>query len=74
MSKEKKVEGRREFLKKSAYAAPAIITLKAAPAFAGLGSGKYRNGDSKSESSWSESSWSESSGSESSGSESSGSD
>ena len=41
---EKKQQGprisRREFVKKAAYVAPAIITLKAAPAFAQPGSEK----------------------------------
>jgi len=32
-------ESRRKFLKRSAYVAPAIVTLKAVPAFAGSGSG-----------------------------------
>ena len=30
---------RREFLKKAAYVAPAVVTLSAVPAFAGSGSG-----------------------------------
>lgn len=33
-------ENRRQFVKKAAYVAPAILTLKAAPAFAKSGSGK----------------------------------
>ena len=37
--------GRREFLKKGAYAAPAILTLAAVPAFANNGSRKV--GDKK---------------------------
>lgn len=32
--------GRREFVKKVAYVAPAILTLKAAPSFAKVGSAK----------------------------------
>jgi hypothetical protein len=32
-------ESRRKFVKTVAYIAPAILTLKAAPAFAGIGSG-----------------------------------
>ena len=44
--KEKQVtESRRDFLKKGAYAAPVILTLKAVPAFANSGSGKW-DGDS----------------------------
>ena len=31
---------RREFVKRAAYAAPVILTLKAMPAFAAAGSGK----------------------------------
>jgi hypothetical protein len=31
---------RREFVKKAAYVAPAILTLQAAPAYAKVGSGK----------------------------------
>ena len=37
---------RRDFLKKTAYVAPAIITLKAVPAFAGSGSG-YGGGNNQ---------------------------
>ena len=33
----KKQESKREFLKKSAYVVPTILTLKAIPAFAGSG-------------------------------------
>lgn len=33
------MESRRNFLKKTVYVAPAIVTLKAVPAFAGSGSG-----------------------------------
>jgi hypothetical protein len=33
---------RRDFLKKTAYVAPAIMTLKAVPAFASYGSMRYR--------------------------------
>jgi hypothetical protein len=35
---------RREFVKKAAYAAPVILTLKAMPAFAAAGSGKHSGG------------------------------
>ncbi len=34
---------RREFVKRAAYAAPVILTLKAMPAFAASGSGSPRN-------------------------------
>ena len=34
---------RREFVKKAAYAAPVILTLKAMPAFAASGSGSPRS-------------------------------
>jgi hypothetical protein len=34
---------RREFVKRAAYAAPVILTLKAMPAFAAAGSGKDRS-------------------------------
>ena len=34
---------RREFVKRAAYAAPMILTLKAMPAFAAAGSGKDRS-------------------------------
>ena len=43
METTKKLTGmqtRRELLKKGAYAAPAILTLAAVPAFAGSGSGR----------------------------------
>jgi len=33
---------RRDFIKKTAYAVPTILTLKAMPAFAGAGSGEPR--------------------------------
>jgi hypothetical protein len=33
---------RREFVKRAAYAAPVILTLKAMPAFAATGSNKYK--------------------------------
>jgi hypothetical protein len=33
---------RRDFVKRAAYAAPVILTLKAMPAFAAAGSGKDR--------------------------------
>jgi len=35
---------RRAFVKRAAYVAPAILTLKAAPAFAKAGSGKKDDG------------------------------
>jgi hypothetical protein len=35
---------RRAFVKRAAYVAPAILTLKAAPAFAKAGSGKSDDG------------------------------
>jgi hypothetical protein len=35
---------RRDFLKKTAYAVPVILTLKAMPAFAAAGSGRGNNG------------------------------
>jgi len=34
------MQSRRDFLKKVGYAAPAIVTLNAVPAFAGTGSGR----------------------------------
>jgi hypothetical protein len=34
---------RREFVKRAAYAAPVILTLKAMPAFAAAGSGKDKS-------------------------------
>jgi hypothetical protein len=37
-------ESRRSFIKKAAYTAPLILTLKAEPAFASHGSGKGNNG------------------------------
>jgi hypothetical protein len=43
MSEQKK--SRREFLKKLAYATPAIMTVKAAPAFARLGSLRGDSGE-----------------------------
>lgn len=36
---------KRDFLKKSAYVVPAILTLKAIPAFAGSGSGRAEKGN-----------------------------
>ena len=36
---QEKQQSRRDFIKKSAYAAPAVISLTAMPAFAGPGSG-----------------------------------
>lgn len=62
MDKNQKTETRRDFLKKGAYAAPAILTLKAVPAFANTGSGRYDDGsssESKEDSSSSSSSSSE---------------
>lgn len=42
-------QGRREFIKKAAYAAPVILTLKAVPSFAQSGSGRQASdGDSDS--------------------------
>ena len=38
-------ESKRDFLKKAAYVAPAILTLKAMPAFAGSGSGRSQHGN-----------------------------
>ena len=38
VKKSNQTEGRREFLKKAAYAAPVILTLKADASFAGIGS------------------------------------
>jgi hypothetical protein len=40
-------ENRRDFLKKAAYAAPVILTLKAVPAFANHGSGGNSGGNGK---------------------------
>ena len=37
-------ESRRSFVKKAAYVAPAVLTLKAIPAFASYGSPKGNNG------------------------------
>ena len=39
------MESRRSFVKKAAYVTPAILSLKAIPAFASLGSEKGNNGD-----------------------------
>ena len=36
---------RRDFLKKAAYVAPAIVTLNAVPAFAGAGSDRRGHGN-----------------------------
>ena len=36
---------KREFLKKTAYVVPCILTLKAMPSFAGSGSGKAEKGN-----------------------------
>ena len=41
----KKQESKRDFLKKSAYVVPTILTLKAIPAFAGSGSGRPQQGN-----------------------------
>jgi hypothetical protein len=49
MDRKEKTETRRDFLKKGAYAAPVILSLKSVPAFASSGSG--RGGDSSSDSS-----------------------
>jgi hypothetical protein len=38
---------RREFVKKAAYMAPAILTLQAAPAYVKAGSGDNRGGDNR---------------------------
>ena len=38
-------ESKREFLKKTAYVVPAILTLKAIPSFAGTGSGRHEYGN-----------------------------
>jgi hypothetical protein len=40
MPKQQQRGSRREFIKRAAYAAPAILTLKAAPSFAKPGSAK----------------------------------
>ena len=37
-------QSKRDFLKKSAYVVPTILTLKAIPSFAGSGSGRPRRG------------------------------
>ena len=37
-------KSRRTFVKALGYVAPAIVTLKAAPAFASVGSGRHDNG------------------------------
>jgi hypothetical protein len=42
-----KQESKRDFLKKSVYVVPAILTLKAIPAFAGSGSGQVETGNSR---------------------------
>ena len=39
MSKSTQQKSRRDFIKKAGYAAPAVLTLSAAPAIAGVGSG-----------------------------------
>ncbi len=38
VSNEQKTEARRDFIKKAAYIAPAVMTMKAVPAFAVTGS------------------------------------
>jgi hypothetical protein len=38
-------QSKRDFLKKSAYVVPMILTLKAIPAFAGSGSGRTEHGN-----------------------------
>jgi hypothetical protein len=43
----KSSDARREFVKRAAYVAPAILTLAAAPAFAKAGSDKAAINDSK---------------------------
>jgi hypothetical protein len=43
MKTKDKADTRRDFLKKAAYAAPVILTLKAVPAFANHGSGPKDN-------------------------------
>ena len=40
-----KQESKRDFLKKSVYVVPTILSLKAIPAFAGSGSGRAENGN-----------------------------
>ncbi|MGH9426160.1 MAG: hypothetical protein ACRD2L_07650 [Terriglobia bacterium] len=40
-----KQESKRDFLRKSAYVVPTILTLKAIPAFAGSGSGRSEHGN-----------------------------
>jgi hypothetical protein len=40
-----KQESKRDFLKKSVYVVPTILTLKAIPTFAGSGSGRAENGN-----------------------------
>ena len=42
-----KQESKRDFLKKSIYVVPTILTLKAIPAFAGSGSGQAETGNSR---------------------------
>jgi hypothetical protein len=42
-----KKESKRDFLKKSAYVVPTILTLKAFPMFAGSGSGRAETGNSR---------------------------
>lgn len=38
-------QSKRDFLKKTAYVVPTILTLKAIPAFAGSGSGRTEHGN-----------------------------
>ena len=42
-------KSRRNFVKTLSYVAPAILTLKAVPAFAAAGSGRYENSNRTSE-------------------------
>ena len=45
MAKKIEQQSRRDFLKKAGYAAPVILTINAAPAFAKNGSGATANGN-----------------------------
>ena len=40
-------QSKRDFLKKSVYVVPTILTLKAIPTFAGSGSGRVETGNSR---------------------------
>jgi len=42
-----KQQSKRDFLKKSVYVVPTILTLKAIPSFAGSGSGRAETGNSR---------------------------